>query len=398
VIATWSCLVLVTLLAGPEARVQTLDGRTVAGTVSAWDNDRLVLQAADGPATLAVKELVAVAPAGRVAQSQAPTDSTLELVDGSHWSVREVTSSSSEISFRDTAGTQFQLTLRAIASIRLGETSPALLEQWNALRDTQAASDLLIVRKESSLDYLEGAVGQIGPEQINFTLDGDPLDVKRARVFGIVFYHTAREETPTPHGLVTLRDGSRLAVTQLAWQDDRLVLRTPFELEVSRPWTDVLRVDYSSGRLNYLSDLEPETEQWIANRPLPEPRAPFERFFRPRRDESLEGGPLRLAGKIYSKGLAARPHTRFVYRLNGDYRRLLATVGIDDQAGDSGQVKLTVLGDGQELIQQIIAGDQAPWELDLPIEGVKRLELVVDHVAPADSNGHLDLCDARVIR
>jgi hypothetical protein len=394
----WLCLTLAALLAGPEVRVQTLDGRTVTGVVTAWDNDHLALQSAEGPLTVATNELASVAPTARVLATISPSDATLELTDGSQWTTRDVTSSASEVSFADTTGAKFQLPLQTIASIRLGDPSLALLEQWKTLRQTTAASDLLIIRKENSLDYLEGVIGQIGADKIGFTLDGDALDVPRARVYGMVFYHPAQEQLPAPHAVATLRDGSRLALARLDWQADRLGFQTAFKSEVVRPWADLVRIDYASGRLAYLSDLEPETEEWIATRPLPQPSTPLERFFRPRRDASLDGGPLRLAGKTYQKGLAARPRTRFVYRLNGDYRRLLATVGIDDLAGDSGQVKLTILGDGKELLVQTIAGDQPPLPLDLAVEGVKRLELVVDSVAPADSNCHLDLCDVRVLR
>jgi len=41
-------------------------------------------------------------------------------------------------------------------------------------------------------------------------------------------------------------------------------------------------------------------------------------------------------------------------------------------------VLLVIRGDGRELLRQTISGQQPPVPLDLNIEGIRRLEILVD--------------------
>ena len=72
------------------------------------------------------------------------------------------------------------------------------------------------------------------------------------------------------------------------------------------------------------------------------PRNPY------RRDASIEGHPLRLAGQVYDRGLGTQSRTFLAYRLVADDQRFQALVGLDDRAGALGSVVFRVLVDGRE--------------------------------------------------
>ncbi len=121
-------------------------------------------------------------------------------------------------------------------------------------------------------------------------------------------------------------------------------------------------------------------------------------FYRPRTDRALEGGPLRVGGKKYAKGLALHSRTELVYRLPEKFSRFQATAGIDDGVRGAGHVRLLVVGDDRTLLDELIAGKDPPRQLDLDIQGVHRLKITVDYGEDLDVSDHLDLCEARILK
>ncbi|NOZ57004.1 MAG: hypothetical protein GXO73_09495, partial [Calditrichaeota bacterium] len=66
-----------------------------------------------------------------------------------------------------------------------------------------------------------------------------------------------------------------------------------------------------------------------------------------RRDRSSDGGPLRIGGKRFSRGLGTHAESDIVYRLNGLFERFEAVVGVDDETHGRGSVVFEVFGDGR---------------------------------------------------
>jgi hypothetical protein len=65
---------------------------------------------------------------------------------------------------------------------------------------------------------------------------------------------------------------------------------------------------------------------------------------------------------------------------------------------DSGSVHLVIAGDGKTLWEGDIRGTDPPQELEVGIEGVKRLEITADYGDDLDIGDYLDLCEARVTK
>ena len=106
----------------------------------------------------------------------------------------------------------------------------------------------------------------------------------------------------------------------------------------------LLELDFSVGRMTYISDLKPTTFDWLplfSNTQLIEYQRQLQR---PSFNESFSGQPLALEyaqayplqmrkdKKTFAKGLAVNGGTRLVYALGGKYQKLLGQVGFDPSA------------------------------------------------------------------
>ena len=113
-----------------------------------------------------------------------------------------------------------------------------------------------------------------------------------------------------------------------------------------------------------------------------------------RRDMSWRGGPIRLSGKAFEKGIAVQVwHERcaVTYDLaGGRWARLKATLGIEigdpaklaDKQKDGTQVFFVVRGDGKELYRSpTFRWDSPSAEMDVDVRGVEKLELAVGNEA-----------------
>jgi hypothetical protein len=133
---------------------------------------------------------------------------------------------------------------------------------------------------------------------------------------------------------------------------------------------------------------------------LPEKR--ILQLYAPRRDASFEGSGLWLGEgsdmRQYEKGLSIHSRSVLIYRLQDAHRKLTADVGIDSRLRGRGNVVLVIKGDDTELLRRSIAGEDPPLPLDLNIEGVRRLEILVDFGETLDVADHLNLCNARIIK
>ena len=150
------------------------------------------------------------------------------------------------------------------------------------------------------------------------------------------------------------------------------------------------RLDYSKGKLAYLSDLEPIEKDQTSTEDL---------VFPFRRDRNLYGGPLRLNGVSYVKGLAIHSRTMLTYDIGSDYNEFRAMLGVDDvvrsENGTPVSLRVIIEGDGRELFRGDVRDRDAPKPIAVDVKNIRRLKITV--AAPLlDLGNQVDLCDARV--
>ncbi len=398
------------LLAGPlaaglpDVTVLTLDEQTFSGTLQNIDESRFQIESTEGRLlTVPVDNVRSLhcernAPAADVVFADPPAVMA-ELLNGSLVAGRSLTASASEVKIDAESLGDLSLPMPLIRSIRLGEiglTDQEIEKRWEALRPRQSSMDTLVIRKGDVLDFVEGTVGKITSDAVAFLLGDQNVEVPRQRVFGIIYARTpAKPAEPAVHLLFSR---SRLVAQQITFDGSRFQARLARQQNISLPADQVFHIEYA-GRVRPLIDL-PEAVEY------PEQVTKYDQMTYFRKGTASNGQPLRIGAdqQITSDGLWIHSEVTVRYRINRDYRRFLARVGMDHNVGGNKAVRLRILGDGSALFDEIIRKQDPSRLIDLDVSTVRDLEIRVERVpeiAKLDPFGiqeHLDLGEARLIR
>jgi hypothetical protein len=392
-----------------DATVATLDGRTVAGRVTAWNAKELTI-AGDNDVKLSAHELLDIRWPRE--KANAPAALSIELVDGTRIAYATFTLTDQKATI---TGGHFAKPMTVsrdvIKLIELQPTNAAIEAALGQIQQKNPAGDSLVVTKQNaqSMDYITGTMDDVTEDQVKFNWDGENVPIKRSRVAAIVVYQPKNRPLPEAVCEFTLTDGSRVAVRELQLKDDRLQVKTPAGIELDLPLSDLERANFSAGKIAYLSDLKPTDVRWTPRVALPAGAAAVSQYGQPRNDISYSGSPLSLLWKddvarsrrdvrTYNKGLAIRSRTEMTYRIPAGMKRFIATAGIDPLSASQGNVTLTVRGDDRVLWQGPIDGKGSPVEIDVELQSAHRLQLVVDYGENLDYGDRLHLAEARLTK
>ncbi|MGW1562484.1 beta-galactosidase [Streptomyces sp. NPDC002144] len=92
-----------------------------------------------------------------------------------------------------------------------------------------------------------------------------------------------------------------------------------------------------------------------------------------------DGHTLTIAGTTYAKGLGVHADSQVRVYLGGLCTRFTATVGVDDEVGDSGSVSFKVTADGRDLLTTpTLRGSDPGTPVDVDVTGARWLDLTVD--------------------
>ncbi len=179
---------------------------------------------------------------------------------------------------------------------------------------------------------------------------------------------------------LTLADGSALTVDELAWRPDGLTISVNHEAKrvQRRVQTDcVLRVEVVGGRWRWLSRMQPLVAE---HTPLLGVRWPH------RIDRNVLGGPIRVGGRGFERGIGVHSRSRLVYGLDEGCERLVCAYGLDDDAGPMADVEVEVSVDGKRVHHgPAVRPDGQVHRVSVDLTGAQRVELLVDF----GKNGHV---------
>jgi len=382
--------------AATTVEIELLDSRTFAGALVELSADQIVIESATGEETFPTADLLTLRLDRQSTDETKPASVWLELTDGSTLPGTLFSVSGAKASFVATGGSELEVPTRSIAAVRLMQQDEEIARQWGRIRQAETAGDLIVIRKEKAIDYLEGVLGDVSESTVVFKVDGEENSVRRSRVEGLVYYQGRSPEPPELACIVTSANGMRFIAQSAVLAGDRLDLVSVSGIKWSPRLESLEQIDFSAGKVQFLSDLEPESAEWRPYFAVPGADEAIVQFGQPLRDVAREGGPLRLGGKQYEKGLSLLSRTQMVYRLPQRFQWFLAMAGIDDGVGQHGHVRLIIHGDDRQLFDEVLKGGDEPLPLRLDIAGVKRLKIVVDYGQDMDVADHLDLANARV--
>lgn len=261
---------------------------------------------------------------------------------------------------------------------------------FNRLFGYAEPRDLLLL---TNGDQLVGQFESLTEKQLTFEA-GQKVSLDRAGLLAVAFNAELASLPPLAEegALISLTDGSRFHASKLKLAArDRLEVKLATGPALQVPLLAIESMRFLRGCAVWLSELAPQEYKFEPFLGLTWPLV---------RDRSVVGGPLRLRGVDYPRGLGMHSRSEVTYELNGKYRKFLATVGIDDDANGLGCVTFEVRVDGKSAYRSPpVTGKDEPITLQpIDLTGARRLTLLVDFAAGADILDHADWCDAVLLK
>ena len=405
------------IAADPPISIRLLDGKSHTGELTGLTDKEITLTVEGKPIAAPLDTVVQVdfqpMPVGG-APKEAYT--AVELTDGSLLRCSKFEVKGKDATITLAAGPHFTVPLTAVAYVLHEANNGGLTKQFRdyVARSKKQHTDFLLVKKGDSLNGLPGTFGDGDEkgENVEFTRGDTKTKIGLAKTQGLVFF---RETDPNMvWAACKLLDTARneIQVATVAKSEKGFAIATPAGAKIEFPRAQIARLDYSKGKLTFLSDLDPS--ETIETYNLGQDSVQHYR-----RDKNLDGGPIRIGPTSYSKGLALHSHTELEYDLKGEYREFSAFLGVEESiGGGEGPTVVRILGDGKELFAVTVskgqklnpaagktkpaagAGAKKENDLVLPLKlsvvNVLKLRIVVASGDVLDQGKHATLAEAQV--
>lgn len=409
----WSVVTACLLAIAPaEVTVSPLQGTAVRGTLVELSEKGVAVQSASGPVQWGANAVHTVRFGSAGSAVRIPASSVIvELIDDSVINAMGFVSVTGTASMELAEGARRTVPADTIRTVRFHKQDDSMRKQWNELNVVTTGGDILVMRKSNQptadkkesliwvLDQVEGIVHEVKPDKVVFEYDGNRVDVPRAKVEGVHFRQRSGVQLPDPACSVKGVSGDIWNVRSMQLRDGKLQLVTVAGAQGEIPISRLAEIDFSAANLVYLSDLEFESMDWRPYFRSAATPGSLAKWFEPKRDRGSDGLPLVLQGQSYDKGLALHSRTQLSYRLTKPYRRFHATVGIEDRHRATGNLRLVITGDDRALVDRTITGVDEPFDIDLEVEGVRRIKILVDFGDDrSDAGDLLYVCNARLTK
>jgi hypothetical protein len=401
----------------PEVEVAVSDGSVVTGTLEKLSTEKITVTSDNGEAVISADRISSVRTLS-TSPNLAPGDNpavSVDLIDGSRLAGIGLSVDGSLVMLDCGKNRNAQFGTSRVRRIKFSRSDDTAAPAWPLNIGADATSDLVAVRKKDHVDFVDGRIVKISDTFVVLRVDGTDYPINRAKVDGVIYFHKVTADLHDPACIVEDNLGWRLKAQNISWTESlpraplnetgdgwlKVTLPTmpgdSFQ-DIFIPWSSVAKLDYSVGKVTYLSSLEPESVQWTPYLEFGNAPAALAQYYAPRRDDGREHQPIRLGGKTYNKGLSLYSRTALAYRLPAGMKKFQAIAGIDDSVRDGGNVRLEISADGKKLFDQPITGKDAPIDINLDIEGAKRLSILVDYGDDSDAGDYLNLAEARTLK
>ncbi|HMC65390.1 MAG TPA: NPCBM/NEW2 domain-containing protein [Gemmataceae bacterium] len=385
------------------ADLRTLAGKTMTGEVVGINDKSIILKTEAGEVATPLADVLELKLQDPGSLPSGTKYSDVELIDGTMLHCTRFAIKKREAELTVVPGIEVRLPLASISYILSGADDAKLREEWQKFLPKRGNRDILVPKTGGVGNFLEGTFGE-GDEKgtrIEFErAGGGKVLAQLTQIVGLVFFRKA-DQLPSTDKAFKVHDANRnlLVATKLALGPKGYTITTACGAKVDYLDANkqlVARLDYSGGKLTFLSALEPIRVEETSN---------VDRIDHYRRDKNLEDRALKLANmtdengtstvKTFGKGLALHSRTVLVYDIGGDYKDFKALLGVDEDVGGDSRVKLLIEGDNRELFSTEVKRGDKPRPITLDVKGVRHLRITVSSEF-LDLGNHLDLVEARV--
>jgi hypothetical protein len=384
------------LVLSAGADLQTLSGKKVSGDLVGLDRQTAIVKSTAGETIrvpLADVLQIDMPPADAVPKG---AHTAVELTDGSILLCSAIEAKAGTFELTVFPDLKVSVPLTSVFTILRDAHDPKVRQDWQEFLTKRGRLDMVVVRSDDKLNGLEGTFGPGVGDAIEFTpsATGQKRNIRLARAQGLIFVQKPNPDAAAPLCKVTDAAGNLLVAADAVLNADGLTVTTVSGVRVTMPGAKGLaKLDFSKGKLAYLSDLIPTRDAVTL---ATEDDDLYARFVRFRKDLNLDNGPLRLGGKQYAKGLAMHAGTVLIYDIGGDYKELRATLGVDDGVETESRGEVVIEGDGRELFRGQVSRKDPPRPVVVDIRGVKTLRVIVRATGLLDFGAQAALADAKV--
>ena len=402
---------LAVLLAPTDSKISMLDGQTHSGALSAISAADVEITENGALMKLPIDDVMTIEFSGTV-PAASDESQMLYFSDGSQLHSTSIARTAKSLTAQTVLFGAIDAKVDAIHAVRLQADSPSYTQQWSTFLKRDAEKDNLVVAKRdgSGLDFLAGIVSNVTAEKVEFLLDGETIPVPAERVYGIVFGRPAGSQTGTtgPNVPIQLTSvaGDVFNAKTITLEGDQLKADSAWGQLVSVPMTQLQKIDLSSGRIQFLSEMPAVVERFDGLDPenslfagliAPEQQ---QLLFGPQRNVTIERqARLRLRGREFTRGLCIHSRSEMQWKLEERFSAMDCIVGVDDEVAFNGShaVALKITGDDNVLFEKLIATTDDPVPLRLSLEGVSTLTILVDFGDGSSVCDWLDIADARLV-
>ncbi len=376
--------------AGWSAELKTLKQETITGDLVSISSKEVVLKAASGNVTTPIDQVLILT----FGQETGPLPSNLawvdvELTDGTELHCATFSVKKDQVEVTLLAGQTVKFPLSSLSSMLTNAQLEKNRKAWaDVLDKTSRNHDVVARTTDAGPNAVEGLIGDADEsgESIRFTLSsGQEGKLSLSKIFGMAFSRKPNPDAAVVQCRLSDAHHDLVMVSAAESTPTGFTVTTPAGAKIEYTTALVVKMDYSHGKRDYLSDLTPVTVEqrfWL----FAEERTVDQyRDWRYRGDKDLDDRPLELNNVPYEKGLALHSHTELVYDLKGDYREFHAVVGIDREVPDRRPVVVRIEGDGIELAKfTFVRGEKDKTAGPVPvvrnIKDVKKLRIIVTHL------------------
>jgi hypothetical protein len=394
--------------AGWAAELKNLKQETFTGDVVGISDKEVVLNTANGKVTTPIDQVLTLTFGQQAGALPNVPWVDVELTDGTQLHCAKFSVVKNEATVTLLAGQTVKFPLAGLSQMLANAHLEKNRKDWaDILEKTSRSRDVLAkittVKDEKGVEQkvpsaAEGLIGDANDtgETIHFTSpSGKEGDFALSAVYGMIF---SRKPDPNAAPVLCRLYDTHHNVVMVSGAEvtpNGFTVTTPAGAKIDYAPALVVKMDYSKGKRDYLSEMTPIKVDERCNGAA--------EAVHYRRDLNLDDKPLHVNNTAYEKGLALHAHTELEYDLKGDYREFRAVVGLDDDVKGVGRpVLVKVEADGQTLAEVTLqrgSKDKAgPVPLVRNVKDVKKLKIIVTHDPNEflDLGLHVDLADAYV--
>ncbi len=242
----------------------------------------------------------------------------------------------------------------------------------------------------ATVQRVNGKVLGIEGDSLQIEHMGEKRGIHMDRVQGVVFKGRAPSQPPA-QTVLTLSGGIKVPGQLVRVEPQASIqFKTPWGQEFTWPYSNVVRMNIRNGRLTPLTDQQPVT---VEQTPYFDHHLPWTT------DKSLNGPPLMIGEKRYTRGLCLHSRTVLTYAIDAQYSKFQCDLGLQGETGQGGNAVVRILTDGGVAFENLAvtsASGVQPVSIDLT--GKKSLTLEVDFGENFDVCDHVTFGDPRLLQ